>query len=283
VPSIVDIAVLHSESAVYYSDGETIRRYDLHSKKDAVAIEFPASLWASYFDFSPDGSHLAAVKSLMSYDIPEEDRKKLAPEKEIHIPERGKPFIISDLYLFTMSTREYLKIDEGVDYWRPYWSPDSRGIVYGARGSIYKFSMDSQKSELLREGSFPALSPDGIQIAYFLKGRLCWGTLFREQPEHTFEYKKITASAPWREANAAHWGTIDPLVLWSPDGKYLLFSYSGEFKFSLINQYWAGPIPMFMTDEVWSKIYILDAATEKIIYRDRIPGHNGRIIWVPKD
>ncbi len=119
----------------------------------------------------------------------------------------------------------------------------------------------------------PSLSPDGKKLAYFAYGKLSWGNLSSEAPEHEYAYHKLLQS----RLDPSLIYSPEPILLWSPDGNYLMMAHYGEGEFNL-------EIPFPYIDlSGYNKIFIFDADTEKIVYKDKLPYFQAGIAWVPRN
>ena len=216
---------------------------------------------------SPDGNYIAFLaknsKEFTTVFVPQNH----IPELRVYTMARNR------IYVFERETQESFKVHDDCDSSPPSWSPDSQVIVFSSGGHIYQFHIEGRRTESLREGTLPSLSPDGKKLAYFAHGRLCWGSLSSEQPEHVFDYRKLVQS----RMDPSLIYSLEPFVLWSPDGNYLVMAHYGEGAFSF-----EIPFP-YIHFGGWDKIFIIDADTEKIVYRDKLESFHNRIAWVPRE
>lgn len=215
---------------------------------------------------SPDGEHIAFLAR-------NSNEFTTVPIPQNHVPElRAYTMARNRIYVLERRTQELFKVHDDCDFSPPSWSPDSRALIFGSGGHIYRFHLESRKTELLREGTLPSLSPDGNRLAYFAHGKLCWGNLSLEAPEHEYAYRTLLQS----RLDPSFIYSPEPFVLWSPDGEYLLMAHYGESGFSLDI-----PFP-FIHFGGWAKIFIIDADTENVVYEDKEESFHNRVVWVPR-
>ena len=119
--------------------------------------------------------------------------------------------------------------DDGQAINSPRWTPDATNIIYvrgdgaqgedhpvpnpagfpkGAKQQMWEVSADSGEPHLLTEGHEPAISPDGKQLAYVLRGQI-WALRLddsKAKPEQLLQTRGSAAN-----------------LRWSPDGSRLAF------------------------------------------------------------
>ena len=138
-------------------------------------------------------------------------------EKILFVSDRGG---VRDLYLMDpdgSNVRRYFKFK--IEDWRtdPTWSPDGTQFAYerinwGKLSTIlYIATLGEQDSELLVDASFPAWSPDGMEIACTIGGRL------------TFINIRTGAEEKLLPKKATNWQR-DPS--WSATGDKLAFTWN---------------------------------------------------------
>lgn len=245
-----------------------ISQLDLSLRRKDAFVKVPESLAEiEHFALSPDHKYAVFV-------VCTERQENFLQGQTKHVLEfrnDGRFYCRSSIYIMEIENLKYYKIEDDADESRPCWFPDSTSILYGdgAGDKICRYNLPNGPAELVREGSFPSLSPDGSMMAYFYDRKFCWGRVSSETPEHTFQYQRLFDMTRLEAG-------IEPMSLWSPDGKYLLLSLWGEWTF--VSQY------PFFAPAPWNKFFILDVETGRIVYRDKIrAGLLDDAIWVRKN
>lgn len=110
------------------------------------------------------------------------------------------------------SSQHVIDTDLGPNVSRPSWSPDGKQLLVSAFGDVYVVSLAGGRSRLLvRDGGYPAWSPDGSVIA-FVRGH---ATIMLVEPD---------GSDLHQLAPAGLGNTSNPRFSWSPDGKRIAFT-----------------------------------------------------------
>jgi dipeptidyl-peptidase 4 len=113
------------------------------------------------------------------------------------------------------------------------WTPDSRAVLFVARGDLYEIAIDATAPRRLPTGpgvSDITLSPDGFQLAFLRDGDLwLWSRAGSAAPERLTSIAVAgiarvplgTYNRPDREVGTGVWGASWRPYAWSPDGRLI--------------------------------------------------------------
>jgi Tol biopolymer transport system component len=80
-----------------------------------------------------------------------------------------------------------MKVDFLHKYNQPKWSPDGRWIAFVSYGGIYRVQPDGTDLQLIiRDGIFPAWSPDGTMLTHVVMSRTLFALLFGRPSDRIF-------------------------------------------------------------------------------------------------
>jgi uncharacterized repeat protein (TIGR01451 family) len=110
------------------------------------------------------------------------------------------------------SGQRLLDTDLGPNVANPSWSPDGKQILVSAFGDIYDVPVAGGRARLLvRDGGYPAWSPDGSLIAFVRS----YATIMLVNPD---------GSGPHALTSTGLGNTSNPHFSWSPDGRRIAFT-----------------------------------------------------------
>jgi dipeptidyl-peptidase 4 len=134
------------------------------------------------------------------------------------------------------------------------WMPDSRGMLFTARGQLYRVPIDGGTPVALAAGAVSdmALSPDGSTLAFLRDG-----DIWRWRLDGTRDAERLTTigvpgigQVPLGTYNRADvevgtgvWGADWPPFAWSPDGTTIAFHMSDRRHIRKV------PFPFYLGDE----------------------------------
>ncbi len=223
----------------------------------------------SEFAWSPDSTKMVLV-------VNEDDPSEADAEKEKEKAKEGEA-----------KTPKPMVID------RYHFKADVRGYLRGERSHLYLFDVATKKAEPLTSGKFdeegPAWSPDGKLIAFVSKRGE--GDLDRVESDDIFVIEARPGAAPRQITNTP---VSESRAAWSPDGKWLAYTYGDELKYSAYGQPRLAVIPaaggtskslsdaldrpvrgpQFSKDGKW---IIFGVADDRSQYLERIPASGGTI------
>ena len=206
-----------------------------------------------FVSWSPDGEKLAFRRTI--------DNKKEIPGGDIWIlsvKDGSLTQITNDLaYIFAPAwspdgkTIAYAKRKDSLSFWLisaeggiprkivepggrciPFWSPDSKWILYKLEGKIHLFGLnDNQELEIIPPsevvGDFLSWSPDGRKMLFY-------------QPSYDYKYDiKVVSASGGPPFDLGRQITLYPEHVWSPDNKMIVAEGGG-----LVVRYgiWISPI-----------------------------------------
>lgn len=157
-----------------------------------------------------------------------------------------------DLYLFDINkNKARLLLRKATFYGTFYtlsWAPDSQKLVFASLdGYVSIMDINSLKITKVMKGDAPSWSPDGTTIIYRE------GIPYSRKPDERLTYYAIKPNGEHRrfifDGGPERWdaGYVTQPVVWSPDGKYILFFKTYD--------------PLFNTN--FSKIYVMDIMKNK--------------------
>lgn len=162
-----------------------------------------------YPTFSPDGKKIAYVSN-----------------------KEADYFFLSSLYIYDLETKQEKKLKEGVRS-SLSWSPDGKRIFYSKNTSdnkhwsnvydIYCFDLVTEKEKRLTRGrraSYPAISPDGKQIAFVINMDGTTNLAIANYYDSSKTLREELLLTNFSNGEQVY----NPK--WSPDGRKIIFDYS---------------------------------------------------------
>ena len=223
----------------------------------------------SEFAWSPDSQKMVVIVNEDDPgDVEAEKEKEKAKEGEAKTP---KPIVVD----------------------RYHFKQDVRGYLRGERSHLYLFDIATRKADPLTSGKFeeeaPVWSPDGKQIAFVSKRGE--GDLDRVESEDIYVVDARPGAQPRQITNTP---VSESRAAWSPDGKWLAYTYGDELKYSAYSQPRLAIVPaeggtskslsdaldrpvrgpQFSKDGKW---IIFGVADDRSQYIERIPAAGGAI------
>jgi hypothetical protein len=198
----------------YKAEGNELAEFDLASGQVTPVFQAPQNSFLSAAAASPDGE-----QTLLAYSPPPADET----------PQYG----YTDLYLMPSDGSGPLQpflLRKGVEeiFFTPTWAPDGQSIYYSHfynadpdqqvpdyKYTIERASLNGETELLIQDALWPAVSPDGAQLAYL------------SYDEVTFSNELYTASIDGGGKTPVLQPGLNPPVdahLYTADGKSLIFS-----------------------------------------------------------
>ena len=214
-PAVSPADLKLSERIIYTGSAEGISQYDLTTNAISALFEAPRNAFVTGEAISPDRSQV-----VFSYAPPPEGSAQLGYSDLYQMPLQAgaKP-----APLLQGSARQEV-------YSYPSWSPDGQYLYYGhtlaapAYGShigprIERIVYPAGQPQIIQEGaSYPRLSPDGSKLVYItFKPDLSGNAVVVANPDGSGAQVIVPATT---------FTAIDSPIF-SPDGRYILFSAVG--------------------------------------------------------